>query len=291
VKTLDAGLAAHLAGGVTTLARCWRVIRRDGVVLGFTDHDRDLTFDGVTHRAASGFTASAIQSDLGLSVSNLDVEGALSSAAIAEADLAAGRYDGAECLVHLVNWQDVSQRVLLRRGWIGQVTRGRSGFSAELRGLADALDQTIGRSFERRCAWNLGDTRCRVDLSGPGRRATVTVTAVASRIAVAVAGIEAFSDGVFDQGRLVWTGGANAGLEAEVVAQRGGALTFLLAPPRGFAIGDTAEVAMGCDRRFATCVARFGNAVNFGGFPHMPGTDFVYSYPNQGQGNDGSRLG
>ena len=174
MKDLPEDLAAHLAGGVTTLARCWRVIRRDGVVLGFTDHDRDLVFDGVIHRADSGFTASAIESVAGLSVSSVDVEGALSADAVTEADLATGRYDDAEVLIHLVNWQDVAQRVLLRRGHVGQVTRGRSGFTAELRGLAHRLDQVTGRLFERRCAWSLGDTRCGIDLSLAAHRATVT---------------------------------------------------------------------------------------------------------------------
>jgi uncharacterized phage protein (TIGR02218 family) len=34
----------------------------------------------------------------------------------------------------------------------------------------------------------------------------------------------------------------------------------------------------GCDRQFATCRAKFGNALRFRGFPHMPGDDFVLSY-------------
>jgi len=58
MKALSPDLAAHLASGATTLCWCWRVVRRDGVVLGFTDHDRALTFDGTTYEAASGFTAS-----------------------------------------------------------------------------------------------------------------------------------------------------------------------------------------------------------------------------------------
>ena len=36
---------AHLATGLTTLARCWRVVRTDGETLGFTDHDLDLAFE------------------------------------------------------------------------------------------------------------------------------------------------------------------------------------------------------------------------------------------------------
>ena len=82
MKTLPPALATHVAGGLTTLCRCWRVDRRDGVVMGFTDFDRDLVFDAVTYKAASGFTATAIEGQLGLAVSNLDVQGALSSDAL-----------------------------------------------------------------------------------------------------------------------------------------------------------------------------------------------------------------
>jgi uncharacterized phage protein (TIGR02218 family) len=55
-------------------------------------------------------------------------------------------------------------------------------------------------------------------------------------------------------------------------------------------VGDTFSATAGCDRTFATCRDRFGNTVNFGVFPHMPGTDFAMSYPNQGAGNDGGKI-
>ncbi|PWR19154.1 DUF2163 domain-containing protein [Zavarzinia compransoris] len=290
MKTLPPALAAHLAGGVTTLARCWLIQRRDGVSLGFTDHDVDLDFDGVTFHADSGFTASALESQPGLAVSNVDLEGALRSDAITEADLAAGRYDDAECRLYLVNWQDAGQRVLLRRGHIGEVTRGRSGYSAELRGLAHRLDQPAGRLFERRCAWTLGDARCGIDLAAPAFRAAVTVAAVEGRLGLRVGGIDDAADGTYSHGRLSFTAGVNAGLAIEVAEQRGARLRLLLPLPGMPAVGDAGVLTAGCDRRFATCGARFGNAVNFGGFPHMPGADFVLSYPNQGDGNDGASL-
>jgi hypothetical protein len=74
MKTISAGLAQHLAAEVTTLATCWRITRRDGVVLGFTDYIRDLEVDGVTYEAASGYTRTAIRSTADLAVDNLDLE-------------------------------------------------------------------------------------------------------------------------------------------------------------------------------------------------------------------------
>ena len=123
MKILPAPLQAHLDTGTTTLAWCWRVTRRDGVVLGFTDHDRDLAFDSTTFAAATGFTASEIKDAVGLSVDNLEVESALSDDSLNEHDLAAGLVDDAAIEIWRVNWADTSQRVLMRSGSIGEVRR------------------------------------------------------------------------------------------------------------------------------------------------------------------------
>ncbi|MFN3349057.1 DUF2163 domain-containing protein [Pseudorhodoplanes sp.] len=294
MKTLDAGLVAHLLGGVTTLCHCWRVARKDGAVLGFTDHDRDLVIEGVTYKAATGFTATAIEDQLGLAVSNLDVDGALSSAAITEDDLNAGLYDDAAVIIMRVNWQDVSQRVILRSGFLGQVTRGEAAFSAELRGLAAKLDQSAGRVFQRTCAWELGDSRCQIDLGAPAHHGTGTVVSVISSFDFTASGIGSFVPGIFSRGKIVWTSGDNAGLAVEVKAHSQGApnawLSLFLPMPRPIEVGDTFDITAGCDKRLETCRDRFANVVNFGGFPHMPGNDFALGYARQGDNNDGGSL-
>ncbi|MFN7451682.1 MAG: DUF2163 domain-containing protein, partial [Alphaproteobacteria bacterium] len=78
MRSFSQGLSNHLAQEVTTLATCWKVTRRDGAVLGFTDHDKTLTFQGVTYKAQTGMTPTAVSSSLGLAVDNLDIEGMLS---------------------------------------------------------------------------------------------------------------------------------------------------------------------------------------------------------------------
>ncbi len=275
MKTLDAGLAAHLAGGVTTLCHCWRVARKDGTVLGFTDHDRDLVIDGTTYKAATGFTATAIEDQLGLAVSNL--------------------YDDASVIIMRVNWQDVSQRVVLRSGFLGQVTRGEAAFSAELRGLAAKLDQSAGRVFQRTCAWELGDSRCQIDLGAPAHNGSGTVASVISNFDFTASGIGSFASGIFSRGKIVWTTGDNAGLAIEVKAHSQGTpnarLSLFLPMPRPIQAGDTFSITAGCDKRFETCRDRFANVVNFGGFPHMPGNDFALGYAKQGDNNDGKSLG
>jgi uncharacterized phage protein (TIGR02218 family) len=188
----------------------------------------------------------------------------------------------------------VAQRVILRAGHLGQVSRGRLAFSAELRGLAAKLDQTTGRIFQRSCAWDLGDARCRVDLEAPGRRGSGTVTEVLDGFTFTASGLSGIASGALAHGRLTWRSGVNAGLAVEIKAHavipQGARIGIALPMGAAVALGDSFAATVGCDRSFTTCRDRFDNAVNFGGFPHMPGTDFAMSYPNHGTGNDGGRI-
>jgi uncharacterized phage protein (TIGR02218 family) len=294
MKTLPAGLQAHLDSGMTTLAWCWRIERADGLVLGFTDHDRPLSFGGVSYEPESGFAASEIRSGLDLAVDAQDAEGVLSSDTITETDILDGRWDNAAVEVWRVNWTDVAERVLMRRGAIGQVRRGRLAFVAEVRSLAHLLNQTVGRTFQYACDAQLGDARCGVDLDDPAFRASGSVTALVGDRGFVASSLAGFAAGWFALGRLSWTGGANAGRTAEVAAHSvsGGVrqLTLLEAPVRPIAVGDSFTVVAGCDKRLETCRSRFDNVVNFRGFPHIPGQDTVIRYPNRGDANAGEVL-
>jgi uncharacterized phage protein (TIGR02218 family) len=294
MRDLPDDLAAHLAGGATTLCRCWSLTRRDGLVLGFTDHDRDLAFGGLTYAARSGLEAAEASAELGFAVSGGDVAGALSAAGIAEADVAAGLYDAASVETWLVDWSDPETRLLLDIGTIGEVRRAGGAFVAELRGLMDRLDEERGRTYRATCAADLGDARCRVDLADPRHRTAGRVLVTPARAGTLEVALESIhAPGWFSGGRLTWTGGANAGLAADVRAQAANGATIELwqAPPRPVASGDAFALTAGCDKRFATCRAKFGNGVNFQGFPHMPGNDFVLrGVPGSGPGLDGGSL-
>ena len=293
MKAIGAGLQAMLDTGVTTVALCWKVTRADSAVQGFTEHDRDITFDSVTYKAASGFTASEIEHSLGLAVDGLEASGALSSAAITEDDLARGHYDGAALEIIAVNWDDPSERVTLMAGSIGEVRRGRTAFQAEIRSIVHVLAQATGRTYQYYCDADLGDARCAVDLDDPAFKGSGTVTA-SDGLAIVASGLGAFADGWFTGGRLIWTGGPNSGLAFEVKAHHLTSVVTLVlwaAPPDPIGAGDTFDVTAGCDKSLAVCKAKFSNVVNFRGFPHMPGNDVVQSYPNRGEKDlDGGSL-
>lgn len=220
MRTLPAGLAAHLDGGVTTLCRCWTLTRRDGAVFGFTDHDRDLAFAGVVFAARTGLEAAEATAELGFSVSGGEVSGALVSAGLVEDDLAAGLYDDARVETWLVNWANPEERLLLDVGTIGEIRRADGAFVAEVRGLMHRLDEERGRLYRATCAADLGDERCRVDLDQPTFTATAAVAATDGGLGLTSENLIGFVEGFFAGGRLVWTSGANTGLAAEIKSHR-----------------------------------------------------------------------
>ncbi len=260
---------------LTMLAFAWRIERRDGVTLGFTSHDRDLELDGLVYRATPGMIPSAIEREDSLDPDNVDLSGALTSDAITEADLAAGRWDGATLRLSAVNWEAPAvDPVFLVRGELGAVETGDGRFSAELRGPTSVLEGPVVEETSPECRASLGDKRCRVDMAGRTRLVLVTDASGAS-VTVANAGA---ADGDYAFGQLRWLDGANAGLSARIVQSVGNVLTLREPPPFATLTGARVEIAQGCDRRFATCVGRFANAANFRGEPHLPGIDALVRY-------------
>jgi uncharacterized phage protein (TIGR02218 family) len=294
MRIIPTALQAHIDAGVTTLCRCWRIERSDGTVLGFTDHDRPLAFDGTSYEPVAGFDASEDVSATGFAVGGLEVFGALSSDRLDPDDLAAGLFDNAEVRVHLVNWSTPSERHLLRVGRLGEVIREDGAFRAEVRGLAASLGEPRGRAFRPTCDADLGDQRCGIDLDDEAFRGFGAVTSAADRRVFTASGLTGFAAGWFDRGRLTWTTGANDGRSAEVKSHRkaSGAAVIELWQPMHHDIvaGNDFVVTAGCDKRFATCREKFDNVVNFRGFPHMPGNDFALTYARPGDDNDGGPV-
>ncbi|MGO4572800.1 DUF2163 domain-containing protein [Microvirga sp. 2TAF3] len=294
MRTIPSGLAAHLADGATNLCHCWKLVRRDGTPFGFTDHDRDLSFGGIVYAARSGLEAAEATSELGFAVGGGEVSGALVSAGLTEDEISSGLYDDASVETWLVNWSNVSDRLLLDIGTIGEIRRADGGFVAEVRGLMHRFDEERGRLFRATCSADLGDAKCGVSLASSAYSDTGTVTRTDGALGIAASGI-GFADGWCTGGQLSWTNGANKGVSVEVKVHRaiGGTDEFDLwqRAPQPIAVGDTFLVKAGCDKNHATCRDKFKNVLNFRGFPHMPGNDFIIRIPRQGEpGLDGGSF-
>ena len=287
-------LLAHFQSGATTVCRAWEVKRRDGVRLGFTDHDLDLSFDDLVFHADTGLSSVALEQSTGLAVDNTEAMGVLSHVSVSETDIEAGRFDGAAVLAWTVNWADVSQRVLRFRGTLGEIRRSGGVFKAELSGLTERLNQPQGRIYQKSCAALLGDTACGFDLNASGYYWRGFVDAVEDRRMLAFDNLSDFDEGWFDRGRIEIFTGAAQGLIGLVKTDRliGNRREVELWEPLRAAVAEGDEVLLqaGCDRRLETCRAKFDNLLNFRGFPHIPGEDWLMTFPGQGNAENGGSL-
>ena len=283
------------ADKTTRLCFCMQVTRRDGTVLGFTDHDEDVVLDGVTYEASSGVTASNFEASSTLEVDTWEVFGALISDRLTEDDLAAHAYDNAAFKLYLVDWETPRANHLMLSGSIGEVERGRTAYKAELRSLTHYLNQEIGRVYSKRCDADLADLRCTKSLETAAFLGTGTVTDVLSTGTYLVSGIDAFEDQWFKYGELIWISGQNATQRCEVNQHTVQVVSVLLEmwdpPPFTVQAGDTFQIRAGCDKKWETCRDKFNNIVNFRGFPKIPGNDVISRFGSKDDDNSGSSGG
>ncbi|WP_057465042.1 DUF2163 domain-containing protein [Pseudovibrio sp. POLY-S9] len=294
MKKLSEDLAAHLASGTTTLCWCWRLTRKDGVAFGFTDHDLALHFAGVSFEPQTGLIPSELRASSGLAVDAQEAEGVLSSHRISESDIFAGLWDNARVEVWRVNWQNTEERVLMRRGSIGQIRRGKTAFVAEVRSMAHVLEQSVGRTFQNACDAALGDSRCKVNLETSQFQATGTVTSLIGDHGFVVSGMDAFAADWFALGLLTWQSGGNKGRQVEISRHEFTSgvtiVTLLEAPVQPIKVGDTFQIKAGCDKLWQTCLEKFSNGDNYRGFPHIPGNDTLIRYAANSRGHKGAPL-
>jgi uncharacterized phage protein (TIGR02218 family) len=310
MKTASDALKAHLIGGSMTLAYLWKVKRTDGTILGFTNLDRDITFDDgagdgpVTYQASTGFANSAAASKSDLSVDNLEVMGFLfDSMSLSEGDLRAGIYDDADIVVRMVNWADLGMgSVVIRRGTLGIVKMVNGKFTAELRGLTHKLTTILGESTGPVCRAEFGsgmngidmDSKylCMVDVTQYQQNGSVFgVTSprafipsggllmVGSATPTAPAPAKWFDDGV-----ITFTSGANNGYSFEIKSWDGETLTFFLPLAYAPAPGDTFVIEPGCNKTSGDCKNKFNNIVNMRAELYIPGMDRFLNVPGSGSG-------
>jgi len=276
--TLSSAYLSHLAGTVLELATCWKITRRDGQVFGFTDYVADLTVAGQLYESAVGYSATDIESSANLAVDNLDIQGIADSPSITEADLLAGLWDGATVQIFEVIYSDLSAGTRpLKSGRIGNITMGRSQFTAELRSLTQLLTATVIEVTSPTCRARLGDSRCTVDLGPLTVSGTVTTATSASAFADST---RAETAGYFDFGVVTWTSGDNDGLRMEIKTHAsGGAFTLVEPMPYPIVFGDGYDMVPGCDGLLATCRDKYSNIENMQAEPYLPGQAVVLRGP------------
>lgn len=256
-----------------TVATFWRIYRRDGVTLGFTSHDRDLTFGGIVHRAAPGMVPAAIRLTADLANDSAEVEGALSHDAIREADLAAGLFDEASIAIGAVDWQSLEHHTLYT-GDLGLIEDDRRGFSASLRSAKHLLEHDLVPRTS---------PTCRAQFCGPGcglsaARFTQVYPLEAIDLDFNRVRFAGVASADYIDGLLRLRDGPQTGTSFGIVSADGDWLMLDRPLVTGTAIGTLAELREGCDHTIATCASRFDNARSFRGEPFLPGNDLLTRY-------------
>jgi uncharacterized phage protein (TIGR02218 family) len=266
-----------LTGALTTAAYGWRLERSDGITLGFSSHDRDLEIGGLLYRSNPGLTPSTIVESLSLENDGMELSGGISDAAISQADLQAGRWDKARLTIFLFDWTDPSlPSRILAHGELGEIAFSGNRFETELRGMYSLLDRPVVPATSPGCRAQFCDAACGLNAQRFMHEAAV-ISASDDRIALSAALPGQAGD--FAYGQIRWLEGDNCGLIGDVIANDGTSVTLADAPAFPILAPVRAAFLQGCDKRLATCAARFGNAINFRGEPHLPGNDLLTRYP------------
>lgn len=278
MKTVSANLKTHLGQEVTTLCTLVKFTRKDGQIFGFSSSAEDVTYLGQLYKSNLGHSPSSIKTTAALNVDNLEIKTFLDPSTINDDLAMAGLWDYATVEAFQINYRDLTMgAVALRKGWLGQLKLGRNEVTVELRGMAQPLQQIIGRIYTPACDADLGDARCGFNLATAGFTVTGSATSVTNQ--------HLFTDTsrgeatrFFEGGKITWTSGANNTYQMEVKTfTSGGAIDLQQAMANPIAISDTYSMTAGCDKVRATCVSKFNNIVNFRGFPDLPGQDRLIS--------------
>jgi uncharacterized phage protein (TIGR02218 family) len=254
--------------------------------LRFTDHNQDIVFEGNTFLSAGGFDASARETVDGLKDQSLSVKGVITSTAITEADIRAGRYQEAEVTEETVDWRwPWAGALQTQTYYIRDIKWNSDVWEAELTSLTSRLRSPVGRTYQKTCQWRLGEGQC--GHSGDGVvladfTDTGSVTVINTQKRVFESGLTVEPDNWYKYGLLTWTSGDNTGLAFEVRASRqtAGKMYLHISTPFDIQVGDGFNVYAGCDRKDATCISKFNNIVNNGAFAKMPLTDEMIRVPN-----------
>ena len=303
MQYLSTSLKNSISAEVTTLANCIKITRRDGYMIGFTEHDRDLPIEGMIYKSIAGFEVSARKNSSDMSVGNMSLssyiyphkdtqhnslksllkqslikeilQGKNYIKELTDIELMSGKYDFAQLEFFTIDYENLEAgKIVCNKGHMGEVSLRDNYFFAELRGQAQRLSQDgICDVYSICCRVNLGDSRCGIDLRRYSKLSHVTTAE--GRNSFYSKDLENEPDGWFNGGVIKWLTGNNKDISMEIKEFTQG--RCILALPMGYAIKslNRFKITAGCDKSFTTCKDKFDNVINFRGEPDLSSVDSI----------------
>jgi len=269
LKTIDPTLQADIENG--TISTFIKLTRKDLTQYGFSDHDNELTIDGLIYYPTPGLTRLTMSQGTSAEVSNQEITGAY-ILDIDEGDLSSGVYDEAEIVVSKRSWvnPEVDQLIIFK-GDLGLISWTSDGYKADVHSAMQDLSRVVGTTVTAKCRHDLfdqSDTN-RIGFCGVNKGSFTfngSVTNAISKVKFDQSGVGSSS---IVGGLLTFDSGLNSGLSYEVKKLSGSTITLFLPTAFNITNGDTFTVYAGCDKTQGTCKGTFNNFINFGGFPHI----------------------
>lgn len=164
-------------------------------------------------------------------------------------------------------------------GRVAAIDCSRSAAIITINSWVELLQRPMPRNvYSSACRWTLFDQGCTLNRAGVNPvtaqpyAANVTVAAVTSNALFTVNGLTTTS-GYYALGMITFLTGANAPFSRSIIVDSGfPTYQMQVRVPFPYQIlpGDTATLYPGCDKTQTTCINKFNNKINFGGFPYIP---------------------
>ena len=286
MRVLSALQLAELAKTATFAGECLVLAAKDGTRARFTSVDLPQTIDlGLGAGAeicADSMVLSGITLAAGLDASFAELRGPVGPV-LTRAALEGGKWTDAEAWLVRV-WPGIAGWAPLLRGKVREPRVEDPHFVLQIRNQADGFNQALEQLVSGYCRFRFGSVQC----GGTPVTAAATVTAVTDALHFAVSYAGSFASGYFQFGEAAFTSGVLNGVVAEALfgftqsAPGAGAVALDTPLPALPVIGMTLTLKQGCPKIRSACIARQGNATNFGGEPDVPGSEKVWQFPGAG---------
>ena len=159
-----------------------------------------------------------------------------------------------------------SQAVIL---WLGRVTNVKfDGDEAIVRCepvFSSLKRPALRRMYQTSCPHVLYGTACKVNKTS--LQLITTITTNDSQV-ITNASISGQPDGYYTGGFVMWDD--NGKIARQTIKSHVGSVLTLLNPMFGLVTGKSITIFPGCDHALATCINKFNNVDNYGGFPYIP---------------------
>lgn len=286
MKNLAPEWQQHLSLNVTQVCKCLKIYNDVEMIL-VTDHDRILEFNGHQYLPDDRLEIEPAKSTLNLSLDAFILSTCMNENMLSQSLVQSGFLNNAKFELYHVNWHNLSEFTLIKKGFVGGVTFLGGEIKLEMRGLTAPLNNKYGRLLQERCDAKFADDRCKINAELAVYNAAGHVSELASTHTFGVALPANIINGYFEHGYLEWQTGDNASIsevrykiERQYKKSNGRHLIELQQNMKfEIKLNDQMKLKMGCAKSFDTCANKFSNGTQFRGFSHMPGKNFRFAYP------------